>query len=64
MNKVLMIIGLGMLLSACAINEPRVSFGKKCVEKDNNVVYSYVWLYDKEAGLNANEKTCEKIKKN
>ena len=46
------------------VNAARVSFGKKCVEKDNNVVYSYVWLYDKEAGLNANEKTCEKIKKN
>ena len=60
---IISIIFLAGLLSACAINEPRVSFGKKCVEKDNNVVYSYVWLYDKEAGLNANEKTCEKIKK-
>ena len=28
-----MIIGLGMLLTACAINEPRVSFGKKCRER-------------------------------
>ena len=64
MKKIISIIFLAGLLSACAINEPRVSFGKKCVEKDNNVVYSYVWLYDKEAGLNANEKTCEKIKKN
>tara|TARA_B100000927_G_scaffold287498_1_gene280509 strand:+ start:502 stop:696 length:195 start_codon:yes stop_codon:yes gene_type:complete len=63
MKKIISIIFLAGLLSACAINEPRVSFGKKCVEKDNNVVYSYVWLYDKEAGLNANEKTCEKIKK-
>ena len=32
-----MIIGLGMLLTACAINEPRVSFGKKCVEKDDKL---------------------------
>ena len=55
MKKIISIIFLAGLLSACAINEPRVSFGKKCVEKDNNVVYSYVWLYDKEAGLNANE---------
>jgi|TARA_Y100000389_G_scaffold200441_1_gene240859 hypothetical protein len=63
MYKLISIIFLAGLLSACAINEPRVSFGKKCVEKDNNVVYSYVWLYEKETGLNADEKTCEKIKK-
>ena len=42
MHKVLMIIGLGMLLTACAIKEPRVSFGKKCVEKDDKIIYSYV----------------------
>lgn len=49
-------------LSACSVNNPRVSLGKKCVEKDKTIVYSYVWVYDKKEGLYADEKTCEKIK--
>ena len=61
MNKVLMIIGLGMLLTACAINEPRVSFGKKCVEEGDKIVYSYIWVYDKEVGIPADEETCKKL---
>ena len=64
MKTILTILFAGVFLSACSIKEPRVSFGKKCAVKEDKVVYSYVWLYDKEAGLNANEKTCEKIKKN
>ena len=32
-------------LSACSIpKEPRLAFGKKCVEKNSDIVYSYVWL--------------------
>ena len=64
MKTLLSILIAGVLLSACSIKEPRLSFGKKCVEKDNQVVYSYVWLWDKKVGLTANESTCELIKKN
>ena len=41
---------------------PKLSFGKKCVDKQENVVYSYVWLYNKEDGLQANKETCNLIK--
>ena len=46
--KYITIIILGLFLTACSITEPRVSFGKKCVEEGNKIVYSYIWVYDKE----------------
>jgi len=57
--KYITILFLGLFLTACSINEPRVSFGKKCVEKSDKVVYSYLWLYDKSVGNPADKKTCE-----
>jgi|TARA_B100000242_G_scaffold218185_1_gene159520 hypothetical protein len=49
-------------LSACSIpKEPRLAFGKKCVEKNSDIVYSYVWLYNKGNGLEANKQTCKLI---
>tara|TARA_B100000965_G_C19063052_1_gene528707 strand:+ start:39 stop:230 length:192 start_codon:yes stop_codon:yes gene_type:complete len=51
-----------MMLVGCAIPEnPRLSVGKKCVVKEKDVVYSYVWLYNKETGLEANKETCKVI---
>ena len=64
MKTLIALILSSILLSACSIKEPRLSFGKKCVEKDNQVVYSYVWIWDKQVGLTANEANCELIKKN
>ena len=59
--KYITIIILGLFLTACSITEPRVSFGKKCVEKSDKVVYSYIWVYDKEVGIPADEETCKKL---
>ena len=59
--KYIMVILCALVLTACSIKEPRISVGKKCAVKEDKVVYSYVWLYDKESGLEANETTCEKI---
>ena len=64
MKTILSIIIAGLLLSACAVKEPRVSFGKKCMQKDDKIVYSYVWIYDKNMGMTADEVTCELIEKN
>ena len=51
-----------LLVSACSIpKNPKVSFGKKCMVKDESVSYSYVWLYDKELGLTANKEDCQYI---
>ena len=59
--KYIMVILSAIVLTACSIKEPRISVGKKCAVKEDKVVYSYVWLYDKEGGLEANEETCKKI---
>ena len=59
--KLLSIIFLGFFLTACSTVNDAVTFGKKCVVKDDKVVYSYVWIYNKDKELQANEKDCEKL---
>ena len=59
-----MILIMGLVLSACSIpKDPRITFGKKCVVKDETVAYSYVWIYSKELGLKADTKSCDQIKR-
>lgn len=62
MSKLFYSLIILLFVSACSVSEPRVSFGKKCVEKDDKVVYSYVWIYDKEVGVTANKETCKLLK--
>ena len=58
MKNILMILIMGLVLSACSIpKDPRITFGKKCVVKDETVAYSYVWIYSKELGLKADTKS-------
>ena len=59
MNKILIVL-MSLILVSCVQN-PKLSFGKKCVEKEDQVHFSYVWIYDKEAGLQADKITCELI---
>ena len=61
MNKIIVLIVASLLITACSIKEPRLSFGKKCMVKDDKVVYSYVWVWDKSVGLTATESDCEYI---
>ena len=61
MKKILTIIMASMFLTACSISEPRLSLGKKCTLKDDKVVYSYIWLYDKQVGLPADKEACKEI---
>jgi len=58
MKTILSILIAGLLITACSISEPRLSFGKKCMVKDDKVVYSYVWVWDKSVGLTATEADC------
>ena len=54
-TSIVIIIVVSLLIAGCSIpKNPKLSFGKKCVDKQENVVYSYVWLYNKEDGLQAN----------
>ena len=62
MNKILIVL-TSIILMGCSVANPKVSFGKKCVDKGAQVHYSYVWVYDKNAGLGADEITCELIEK-
>ena len=64
MNKTIVsMVALAFLVGCSAIPEnPRISLGKKCsVTQDNSVAYSYVWLYNKESGLDADKETCAKL---
>ena len=48
-----------LFLVGCAnIENPKVAFGKKCTVQAHEVVYSYVWIFDKTKGLDANEENC------
>ena len=48
-----------LLLVGCgSIENPKLSFGKKCTMNAQEVVYSYVWVYDKNKGLDANVENC------
>ena len=61
MKKLLLIALLGLFLTACSKVTDAVTIGKKCVLKDDKVVYSYLWLYDKQVGLPADKEACEQI---
>ena len=52
------------LLSGCGIKSPSVKLEKKCVIKGDEVVYSYVWIHDKDLPLQANKETCKQIEEN
>ena len=57
--KLILIILFAITLIGCSsIQNPRLSLGKKCIEDDTHVSYSYVWLYDKEDGLPASKDQC------
>ena len=57
--KNIIIILTTLLLVGCAnIDNPKVVFGKKCTMDAHQVVYSYVWIYDKTQELDANEENC------
>ena len=60
--KYIMVILSALVLSACSIKEPRISVGKKCAVKEDKVVYSYLWLYDKQVGLPADKESCAVMK--
>ena len=59
-NIVIMLTTL-LLVGCGSIENPKLSFGKKCTMDAHQVVYSYVWVYDKNQGLEANEDNCSLI---
>ena len=62
-TSIVIIIVVSLLIAGCSIpKNPKLSFGKKCVEKEDKVVYSYIWVYDKEVGVIADKETCKLLK--
>ena len=58
------IILIALLLVGCSVpKSPKLSFGKKCTVQGDQVVWSHVWIYSKNTGLNANEETCKLLEK-
>ena len=50
-----------VLLTACSVKNPALNLGKKCLVKEDQVVYSYVWLFDSEQGLKATKEQCNEM---
>ena len=61
LKKMVVILFATVLLTACAVKNPALNLGKKCLVKEDQVVYSYVWLFDSKTGLNATKEQCEQI---
>ena len=60
-KKLVVILFATVLLTACSVKNPALMMGKKCLVKEDQVVYSYVWLFDSKAGLKATKEQCEQI---
>ena len=61
MKVLLSILFSIVFLTACSVKNPALNLGKKCVIDGDQVVYSYVWLFDSESGLKATKEQCEQI---
>ena len=60
-KKLVVILFATVLLTACSVKNPALNLGKKCLVKENQVVYSYVWLFDSEQGLKATKEQCNEM---
>ena len=64
MKNLILAVAISTLLVGCAVpSNPKLSFGKKCHVVNDNITYSYVWLYDKQQGLEATEGQCVHLPK-
>ena len=62
MKKSLLILATLLLVGCSGAKYNAVSFGKKCVataeDGTTRVTHSYVWFYNKDSGLHANQEDC------
>ena len=58
MKNIIILLTALLLVGCLSIDNPKLSFGKKCTMNAHEVVYSYVWVYDKNKGLDANVENC------
>jgi|TARA_B100001964_G_C14001281_1_gene495098 uncharacterized protein YceK len=58
MKNIIVILTTLLLVGCGSIKNPKLSWGKKCTVQAHQVVYSYLWVYGKEQGLDANQENC------
>ena len=62
MKKTLLILATLLLVGCSGAKYNAVSFGTKCVataeDGTTRVTHSYVWFYNKDSGLHANQEDC------
>ena len=62
MKTILILLTASILLVGCSIPQnPKLSWGKKCTVQGNQVVWSHLWIYDKNEGLDATKENCKLI---
>ena len=61
MKKILSLVFATLFLTACSVKNPALDVGKRCIQKGDQIVYSYVWIYDKETGNKATKEMCDQI---
>ena len=61
MKNIVIMLATLFLVGCANIENPKLSWGKKCTMNAHEVVYSYLWIYDKNQGLEANTENCALI---
>jgi len=61
MKKLMVILFATVLLTACSVKNPALDLGKRCMVKGDQIIYSYVWVYDTESGNKATKEICNQI---
>ena len=60
-KRLITVLFATVLLTACSVKNPALNLGKKCIVDGDQVVYSYVWLFDSKTGLKATKEQCNQI---
>ena len=62
MKTLATLILASILLVGCAVpKNPSLAWGKKCTVNGNQVVWSHLWIFDKDKGLDATKENCKLI---
>ena len=62
MKTFVTLILASILLVGCAVpKNPTLAWGKRCTLSGQQVVWSHLWVYDREKGLDATKENCKLI---
>ena len=62
MKTFVTLILASILLVGCAVpKNPTLAWGKRCTVSGQQVVWSHLWFYDREKGLDATKENCKLI---